>query len=92
MTPVQLRAARLILNMTQGDLAVAAEVSRATINRYESGVPVGAGQVRLMRFAIEAAGAVFIPDGTTVDGVVVFGGVGMRSPPAAARPDEGTGQ
>lgn len=80
MTPTQLRLARMLLDMTQSDLAIAAEVSRATIHRYESGSPIGAGQLRLLKLAIETAGAVVIPDGTVIDGIPVYGGVGLRSP------------
>ena len=83
-TPVQLRIARLLLDMTQSDLAAAAAVARATVHRYESGMVVGEGQVRLMLYAVEAAGIVFVPDGTLVDGVALFAGVGMRSQPGPA--------
>ncbi len=80
MTPSQLRLARMLLDMTQSDLAKAADVSRATIHRYESGLPVGGGQMKLLHLAIETAGAIVIPDGALVEGVSVYGGVGLRSP------------
>ena len=80
MTPSQLRLARSLLDMTQSNLATAADVSRATVHRYESGLPVGAGQKKLLELAIQAAGAVIIPDGALVDGMPVYGGVGLRSP------------
>ena len=88
MSPAQLRVARLLLDLTQGDLAASASVSRATVNRFESGAAVGVGQVRLIRHAIEAAGVVVIPDGTVVDGVAVYGGVGLRSSPDAVPADD----
>lgn len=70
----------MLLGLTQSDLATASEVSRATIHRYEAGLPIRAGQVRLLELAIQTAGAVFIPDGTEIGGVRVYEGVGMRSP------------
>lgn len=84
LTPVQLKAARLLLSWTQDDLAAAAAVGRATVNRHESGKVVGEGQVRLMRHALEAAGVVLIPGGTMVDGVVIHHGIGLRAPGVAA--------
>ena len=47
---------------------------------------VGEGQVRLLRYAAEALGIVFVPDGTVVDGVALFGGVAMRSQTRPAAP------
>lgn len=85
MTPVQLRAARLMLGLTQDDLARSAKVSRATVNRHEAGKGVGEGQLLLMRRAVEDAGVVLVPDGAMVGGVAVHGGVGLRSPTAADR-------
>ena len=87
-TSVQFRAVRLILDLTRGQLADAKKVGRATINRFEIGVTVGEEQVSSMRHAIEAAGAVLIPDGTVVDEVTVYGNVGMRSPTRTGRPDD----
>ena len=55
------------------------------------GQPVGPGQARLLRIAIEAAGAVIIPDGATVDGVAVFCGVGLRSPRLPTPPPDPAG-
>lgn len=78
MTPNQLKAARLLLSMTQGELAEAAKVARATINRFESGKTVGEGQVRLMQLAVEEAGVVLIPEGILIDGFTVIDGVGVR--------------
>ncbi len=91
MTPVQLRAARLMLDLTQDDLARVAKVSRATVNRHESGKGVGEGQLLLMRRALEDAGVVIVPDGSMIDGVPVFGGVGVRSPVAGERAEAGGG-
>ncbi|RYB04321.1 helix-turn-helix transcriptional regulator [Lichenibacterium ramalinae] len=80
MTPVQLRAARLMLGWTQDELAKAAKVSRASVNRHESGTGVGEGQTLLMQRALEDDGIVLLPDGAVVEGVPVFGGVGLRRP------------
>lgn len=87
MTPVQLRAARLMLGMTQDDLARAAKVSRASVNRHESGTGVGEGQTLLMRRALEDAGIVFLADGTVVEGMAVYDGVGLRRPGPAGGAD-----
>ena len=84
MTPVQLRVARMMLDLTQDELAQAAKVSRATVNRHESGKGVGEGQLLLMR-----RGVVIVPDGATLGGVAVFGGVGLRSPTGGDRPETG---
>ncbi len=91
MTPVQLRVARSLLSMKQQDLSEASKVARATINRYESGKTVGDGSVRLMRYALEAAGIVFVRDGAVVDGVPVFDCVGRRPNVASAPRDPGDG-
>ena len=88
MKPIQLRMARILLNMSQSDLAEAATVARATINRYESGKTVGPGQIRLMRIAVEAAGVSFIPDGTEVAGTPIFDAIGMRFKEVTSSPKE----
>jgi hypothetical protein len=69
-----------MLAWTQDDLAKAAKVSRASVNRHESGAGVGEGQTLLMRRALEDAGVVLLPDGAMVEGTPVFGGVGLRRP------------
>ncbi len=76
-SPNQLKAARLLLRMTQEDLAQAAKVARATVNRHESGKAIGEGQIRLMQYALEAAGVVFIPARTMIDGRPIQDGIGM---------------
>jgi predicted transcriptional regulator len=65
-TPEQIRAARALLRIEQGDLARQARVSVATIRRLESlqGTKlVAAKTVDDVRSALEAAGAEFISNG-----------------------------
>ncbi len=75
-----------MLGLSQTGLADAASVSRASVFRYESGKPIGAGQVRLLILALEQAGIVLIPDGTVVNGIMVFDGVGLREAAPARLP------
>jgi transcriptional regulator with XRE-family HTH domain len=70
MTPAQCRAARALLNWTQDDLALAAQVGVVTLRQYEK----GASQPRrailsALRRALEEAGVRFIDRG---------GGPGVR--------------
>jgi transcriptional regulator with XRE-family HTH domain len=62
-TPEQLRAARALLNWTQGDLASAAKVARATLADFEAGKrdPYGRTLDDVQR-AIESAGVEFIAE------------------------------
>jgi transcriptional regulator with XRE-family HTH domain len=65
-TPEQIRAARALLRLEQGDLARRAHVSVVTIRRLEGAdgservTPV---VIEGVRHALEQAGAEFIPDG-----------------------------
>jgi len=65
-TADQIRAARSLLQLDQGKLALMAHVSLATLRRSESGAEtarVSARAVSSIQRALEAAGAEFIPGG-----------------------------
>ena len=59
--PVQSRAARALLDWSQGKLSEAAGVARATIAEFEAGkrVPI-ANNLAAIRAALEDAGIIFI--------------------------------
>jgi DNA-binding XRE family transcriptional regulator len=81
-TPSQVRAARALIDWNQGDLARAANVSRQTINDFETGkrLPIPNNMQAILQ-ALEFAGLTFLEEG---DGA----GAGVRlSFPASAAPD-----
>lgn len=59
----QMRAARALLRLEQGELARRADVSVATLRRLECGEAVSGAVVDRVTLALEAAGAEFIPQG-----------------------------
>lgn len=63
-TPDQIRAARALLGLSQPAVAESAGVSTMTIKRAEgSGKPgASAEAIAAIRFALEAAGVVFLPE------------------------------
>lgn len=65
-TPEQIRAARALLRLEQGELAERAHVSVVTIRRLEreqGSERVAPGTLAGVRKALEEAGAEFIPEG-----------------------------
>ena len=62
--------ARAALDWSTTDLARAAEVGPATVNRFETGRDARISTVEKLRSALEAAGVVFIPENG--------GGAGVR--------------
>lgn len=58
----QLRAARVLLCLSQEELAALSHVGVATIRRYESGSGVSAHNAATLRATVEAAGAVILDD------------------------------
>jgi transcriptional regulator with XRE-family HTH domain len=69
-TPAQCRAARALLDWTQGDLAVAAQVGVVTLRQFERGVSQPRRAIlSALRRALEEAGVRFIDRG---------GGPGVR--------------
>jgi transcriptional regulator with XRE-family HTH domain len=70
MTPMQCRMARAALEWSTTDLARAAAVGPATVNRFETGRDARISTVEKLRAALEAAGVLFIAENG--------GGVGVR--------------
>jgi transcriptional regulator with XRE-family HTH domain len=71
MTPAQCRAARALLNMTQLQLAEAAQLGLSTVVDFEKDRrQVSESAIQAIRLALEAAGIEFLPE----DG----GGEGLR--------------
>jgi transcriptional regulator with XRE-family HTH domain len=77
MTPTQCRMARSALNWSTVDLASAADIGANTVNRFEMGGDARISTVEKLRFALEAAGIVFIAENG--------GGVGVRFREPAAK-------
>ena len=70
MTPTQCRMARAALDWSTADLARAADIGQATVNRFETGRDARISTVEKLRSALEAAGIAFIAENG--------GGVGVR--------------
>lgn len=79
-TPAQCRAARALLDWTQGDLAKATNLSVVTIRAFEKGSEMRDSNRTLLILAFERAGVQFIPENG--------GGVGVRLQ-KGPRTDEG---
>ena len=61
-TSEQCRAARALLDWTQGDLARAARLSAVTIRAFERGGEMRESNRSLLRMTLERAGVEFIAD------------------------------
>ena len=72
-TPDQFRAARAILNLTQGQVASMSGVSSMTVKRAEgSGSPAASAEaVNTIRAALESAGVVFLAGNGNGPGVAL---------------------
>jgi transcriptional regulator with XRE-family HTH domain len=72
-TPAQIRAARALVGFSQAQVADAARVSSMTVKRAEGSgnPPASADAVASIRAALEAAGAVFLPENGNGPGVAL---------------------
>jgi transcriptional regulator with XRE-family HTH domain len=77
LTPEMCRAARALLQWETYQLAIAARLDIATIERFETGDIVDPTSVELMLEALQRAGLEFIPAG----GKSLDGGPGLRTIP-----------
>ena len=71
------RAARALLDLTQANLADAANVGRMTVKRFEGGGTVRPAQAAAMRLALEAKGVAFLDDDLEIGGRATSIGVVM---------------
>lgn len=73
-SPTQLRAARAWLNWSQAELAQAAGVAKAVVNRYEQGYSVPrAESLEKVQKVLEASGIRFQFDGMKGTGISAVG-------------------
>lgn len=72
----QLRAARVLLCLSQDELATLSNIGIATIRRYESGFEVSQRSARTLRTTVEAAGAVIL-DSQELNGRRIGDGVAL---------------
>ena len=72
-TPDQLRAARALLNLTQGQVSQMTGHTAKTIQRAETsaGPAVAEPTIAAIRAALEAAGVVFLPENGNGPGVAL---------------------
>ena len=68
-TPPQCRAARALLDWTQGRLAEETRLSAVTIRQFEAGRDARESNRRLLLLAFERAGIEFIPENGGGEGV-----------------------
>lgn len=69
----QIRAARALLNLSQAEVAALAGVSVPTVKRAEGAgkVAASADALQAIKTALEAAGAVFLPENGNGPGVAL---------------------
>ena len=69
MTPIQCKMARTATGMGVRDLAKSADVSPATVTRFEAGEGIQTRTLASLQTALEAAGVIFIPENGDGPGV-----------------------
>ena len=85
MTRDQLRAARILLHLRQEQLALAANLSVATLRRFEGGRLINKLRVKALREAVERAGVVLLTGDANESGQT---GIGVALLPADRLPAE----
>ena len=73
----QLKAARMLLGLSQKDLASLSDVGVVSLRRYETGHDLGAQLLERLRDSLETAGVVLI-DGGVIGDREIGGGVALR--------------
>ena len=66
--PSQCRAARALLEWTQGDLAERASISAVSVRAFEKGGEMRDNNRKLIQLTFEAAGVQFLGDGEVAAG------------------------
>lgn len=77
LSALQCRAARVLLGLTQGELAASAGVGRMTVMRFEAGENVRNAQAAALERALAAAGVLLLHPGSSCDGTPVAVGVAL---------------
>lgn len=78
----QCRAARALLNWTQGELSGKTSISAVSIRAFEKGGEMRDNNKKLLQLTFEAQGIVFLDTGETTNG-----GPGVRLKATASPPD-----
>ena len=76
LTSAQCKAARALLDWSQGDLSERVSISAVSIRAFEKGGAMRESSLRLIRMTFEAAGVQFLQAGEVSEGV----GAALRSP------------
>ena len=74
----QVRAARMLLDMHQPELAILAGIGVATLRRFESGHEIGRLHLDAIERALTEAGVIMIAEGSRVDNRIVGAGVALK--------------
>jgi len=68
LSSAQCRAARALLNWTQGDLSERTSISAVSIRAFEKGGEMRNNNLKLLRLTFETAGIQFLEEGSAAGG------------------------